>query len=1055
MNNIKKYSFYTSIVFLILLFVGCSGMLDIPGPKVSVTSSTGGYSVNEKDGTLDITIAVGIQPTGDVTLSLSSSDTGEFTVSTSSLTFTSSNWTEAQTVTLTGVDELITDGNQDTTLNFAEISSTDKSFDGYTQASLDILVVDNETDSIAVSPVKGLSTTESGTGAGACTGANDTATFTVVLGSQPVASFTVTVPVVTDNPDEGNVTTPAGGVLTFTDADYDVPQTVIVTCEDDNILDGSVPYGITVGPASSTEGVYDAMNGDTVAITNNDNETASIVVTPVILNLVEGGATGSFTVTLNNAPTGPAKFAITSADETRATIETPIPGGELIFVTNPVGGYPHTQTVIVTPVDYDDIDDDIAHVVMVEIGPADANYQNENPPDVTVNITDGDTAGVSVSNLSGNTSDDIARLPRSRTFIVTLDSQPTADVTILINETDDLKNDNNVVGTITGDPKTLTFLANPADPNDPERWNKDHTVTVNGVADEIDDEDLQYIIKLEPCVSSDSNYNGLLPIGVTVNHKDWHTAGITITGSGLVTDDMGNLDKTVYSTFTVKLNSQPTADVIFDLASSNDLDGTPDKSVLTFNSTKDTTNSWNVEQTVTVHITNNSNNGGTSPDHVNEGNHRYFINLTKRATADAKYDALGDPSVALQSCDNDGVNKIIGCSTGATTSEGGGSGTVWFITQQAPTNDITVPVASLDLGEGTIDTSLSPPNIRTITSGNWNTMLGGTNRVVVNGVDDGIFDGNVQYTLDITAVTSVDGYFSAYDPVNFLIRNVDNEQALVFTAVSGNTTEGGVTATFDVKIGMAPTSDVTFTLACSDVSECASVSPATLTFTAANSWQTVTITGLNDNEADGNVSNPVTFGAFDTLDEVLNAIVPPSYGGILNEDDDKRIWVTASTFLGNFNITDLNSMSNMDDYCTNDANNPGGGTYKALVAHSVHRVATTDGSTTAGQTNWVLAPSTQYYTGAGFTTRVFTTNSNSLVSFPFANSLTGGPSWTGFTNNWQTSADNCGDWFVSNEPAGLSQTGVGGVTDSSAISGTTASCFVTDNIWQSLICVQQ
>ena len=46
-----------------------------------------------------------------MTIALSSSDTTEGTVSPTSLTFTSANWNMAQTVTVTGVDDAIVDGN--------------------------------------------------------------------------------------------------------------------------------------------------------------------------------------------------------------------------------------------------------------------------------------------------------------------------------------------------------------------------------------------------------------------------------------------------------------------------------------------------------------------------------------------------------------------------------------------------------------------------------------------------------------------------------------------------------------------------------------------------------------------------------------------------------------------------------------------------------------------------------------------------------------------------------------------------------------------------------
>ena len=53
-----------------------------------------------------------MQPPSDRVLSIVSADTGEVTVSPAALTFTSSNWETAQTVTLTGVDDTDIDGDQ-------------------------------------------------------------------------------------------------------------------------------------------------------------------------------------------------------------------------------------------------------------------------------------------------------------------------------------------------------------------------------------------------------------------------------------------------------------------------------------------------------------------------------------------------------------------------------------------------------------------------------------------------------------------------------------------------------------------------------------------------------------------------------------------------------------------------------------------------------------------------------------------------------------------------------------------------------------------------------
>ena len=67
------------------------------------------------------------EPTSNVVILVSSADTGEATVDVSLLTFTPANWDTAQTVTVTGVDDDLDDGDQSTliTLSIDDINSDD------------------------------------------------------------------------------------------------------------------------------------------------------------------------------------------------------------------------------------------------------------------------------------------------------------------------------------------------------------------------------------------------------------------------------------------------------------------------------------------------------------------------------------------------------------------------------------------------------------------------------------------------------------------------------------------------------------------------------------------------------------------------------------------------------------------------------------------------------------------------------------------------------------------------------------------------------------------
>ncbi len=246
------------------------------------------------------------QPTADVTIGLSSSDLTEGTVGPASLTFTSGNWNVAQTVTVTGVDDAIADGDIAYSILTAAAVSTDGGYNGFDAADVSVTNTDNDTAGITVSPTSGLVTTEAG----------GTATFTVVLNSAPTAD--VTIALSSSDLTEGTVG-PAS--LTFTAANWNVAQTVTVTGVDDAIADGDIAYSILTAAAVSTDGSYSGFDAADVSVTNTDNDTAGITVSPTSgLVTTEAGGTATFTVVLNSAPTADVTIALSSSDLTEGTV---------------------------------------------------------------------------------------------------------------------------------------------------------------------------------------------------------------------------------------------------------------------------------------------------------------------------------------------------------------------------------------------------------------------------------------------------------------------------------------------------------------------------------------------------------------------------------------------------------------------------------------------------------------------------------------------------------------------------------------------------------------
>jgi len=110
---------------------------------------------------------------------------------------------------------------------------------------------------ITVTPTSGLVTTEAG----------GTASFSVVLNSQPAAD--VTIPVSSSDTSEGTVSVSS---LIFTSVNWNIAQTVTVGGVDDTIRDGDIPYTIVLGPVVSDDSGYSGLDPSDVSVTNKDNE---------------------------------------------------------------------------------------------------------------------------------------------------------------------------------------------------------------------------------------------------------------------------------------------------------------------------------------------------------------------------------------------------------------------------------------------------------------------------------------------------------------------------------------------------------------------------------------------------------------------------------------------------------------------------------------------------------------------------------------------------------------------------------------------------------------
>ncbi len=115
-------------------------------------------STGENGSTLDIAVVLGAAPTAAVTIPVSSSDTTEGVVSVNSLTFNQNDWNIAQTITVTGVDDGIDDGQVAYSIILSPASSNDANYNGLDAQDVTLRNTDDDTagnDALAFDGIDG------------------------------------------------------------------------------------------------------------------------------------------------------------------------------------------------------------------------------------------------------------------------------------------------------------------------------------------------------------------------------------------------------------------------------------------------------------------------------------------------------------------------------------------------------------------------------------------------------------------------------------------------------------------------------------------------------------------------------------------------------------------------------------------------------------------------------------------------------------------------------------------------------------------------------------
>lgn len=201
-----------------------------------------------------------------------------------------------------------------------------------------------------------------------------TATFSVALSFAPTAN--VSVSVFSTDTGEGLLNK---STLTFTPANWNVAQQIVITGVDDVIVDGSQRYSIRFGALSSTDTRFNGVNTSEVSLTNLDNDDVGVTVTPTSgLVTTEEGGTSSFRVFLNSEPTSNVLIRVSSSDITEGRVSL----STLVFTPQ---NWRISQIVTVTGVDDRIADSNSLYTIILSpCSSADHAYAGLDPSDVSV-----------------------------------------------------------------------------------------------------------------------------------------------------------------------------------------------------------------------------------------------------------------------------------------------------------------------------------------------------------------------------------------------------------------------------------------------------------------------------------------------------------------------------------------------------------------------------------------------------------------------------------------------------------------------------------------------
>ena len=795
------------------------------------------------------------EPAGDVTVTVSGhADTGAAlsgtTLTNNVLTFTTGNWSTAQTVTVTGTDDSTAEGAETVTLAHAVASTDDSTYDALSDLSVTVTVEDNDSVGVMIDPTT-LTVAE-----------GSSMDYAVKLTSEPAGDVTVTVSGHSGTDLALSAAVFTNNVLTFTAMNWSAAQTVTVTAaeDDDAVTDAAVTLAHAV--ASTDDSVYDALADLSLSVAITENDSVGVIIDPTELTVAEGSSK-SYAVKLTSEPAGDVTVTVSGHAGTDVALSgTTLTNNVLTFTAM---NWSAAQTVTVTAAEDDDAVTDAAVTLAHAVASTDDSAYNAlSDLSVSVAITDNDAVGVSIDPTELTVTEG-----SSKSYTVKLTSEPAGDVTVTVSghSGTDL-----ALSAAVFTDNVLTFTA--------MNWSAAQTVTVTAAED--DDAVTDAAVTLAHAVAStdDSAYNALSDLSVSVAITDNDAVGVSIDPTELTVTEGSS------KSYTVKLTSEPAGDVTVTVSGHSGTDVGLSGMTLTNNVLTFTTANWATAQTVTV--------TGTD-DATAEADETVTLAHAVASTDDSAYDALSDVNVTVTVEDNDTVGVSIDPTT-LTVTEGSSKSYAVKLTSQ-PAGDVTVTVSGHSGTGAALSGTTLTNNVLTFTTANWATAQTVTVKAAED--DDAVTDAAV--TLAHAVASTDDSVYDALADLSVSVAITENDSVGVMIDPTELTVAEGSSKSYAVKLTSEPAGDVTVTVSGHSGTGAAlsgmTLTNNVLTFTTGN-WataQTVTVTATDDDTAEGAETVTLAHAVASTDDSAYDALEDVSVTVTVEDNDTVGVMIDPTT----------------------------------------------------------------------------------------------------------------------------------------------------------------